>query len=166
MKFLVKNILLFQVIVIILAGCKKYPENRVWFTTKKNLEKRLILNGYIKSYKVNGIDSLDLLNSYFTMNTNAHLYGNIRMCRLSEFEDGIGDWKLGDDCTVDLHHRLIDNDTKMNIFLGRDTRCFNKNIFIDVNVKWTILNFPTKRKPGLKLKSIVNGNTYEIQISN
>lgn len=48
--------------LVAFSFCKKYPENNLWF---KNSKKIPIINGYMTEYKVNGIDSLDLLNIYY-----------------------------------------------------------------------------------------------------
>jgi hypothetical protein len=46
-----------------------------------------------------------------------------------------------------------------------DPTCFNKSLFIGPNTEWTILNFPTKKRPFLKIKTTLdNGNRYEIEI--
>jgi hypothetical protein len=54
----------------------------------------------------------------------------------------------------------------MKIFLEQDSNCIKKNIFLNSEIEWTILNFPTKKKNYLKIKTVYeNGNTYKIQIT-
>lgn len=63
MKNLIRISVLFVVCMLMLSNCKKYPENTLWF---KNPEKVYPIIGYITKYSVNNIDSLSLLNAYFT----------------------------------------------------------------------------------------------------
>jgi hypothetical protein len=48
---------------LLFMTCKKYPENTVWFKNPTDIP---VINGHITAYVVNGIDSLDLLNSYYS----------------------------------------------------------------------------------------------------
>jgi hypothetical protein len=48
--------------ILFFCACKKYPENNLWFKNPKNT---LPINGVITKYEVNGVDSLDLLSTYY-----------------------------------------------------------------------------------------------------
>jgi hypothetical protein len=123
----------------------------------------------LTKYEVNGIDSLDLLNNYFPQG-NPTLVRDIRKCEFvqREYSGGYlqGEWYLGGGCILTTGHSLTQKDKKMKIFLEQDSNCIKKNIFLNSEIEWTILNFPTKKKNYLKIKTVYeNGNTYKIQIS-
>jgi hypothetical protein len=162
MRYIFFKIIGYSLFSILFVSCKKYPEDILWF---RNPEKQPVLIGYLTKYQVNGIDSLDLLNYY--LQAVPHFSNmNIRECRFDQVINHgkiSGEWTLGPLCSPSTFQEFKDKGKKIRISYALDG-CIGRNIFL--NQDWTILNFPTKRKPGLKLKCIVNGNTYEIQITN
>jgi hypothetical protein len=160
MKILVEKFLFFLIILIIFLGCKKYPEDIVWF---RRPSKQPIVGGYLTKYEVNGIDSLDLLNQY--LQAVPHFKNrDIRDCQFEQFiNHGIitGTWTLGDLCVLAFTQTISSNGKKVRIKYGDDA-CIGRDIFL--NQEWTILNFPTRHSRGLTITTTVNGNKYEIKI--
>jgi hypothetical protein len=160
-----KNTLLVALLALFITACKKYPENNVWFS---NPEKRAVLNGYLQMYEVNGIDSLELLNNYFPVPGNPGLIRDIKECEFVQTEERSGlssYWLLGGSCILVTGQTFTKKGKKIKIFCEYSTLCFRKNIFINPDIEWTILYFPDKKKPIIKIKTTLeNGNTYKIQI--
>ena len=150
-----------------LSNCKKYPENTLWF---KNKNKLFIISPSAKltGYTVNGIDSLQALNTYFAWNSNAK---DITQTHFDEFSDV----HYGNSQTVYFQFSFnylgrveygvnYSKDRKYVSFYYRNSsdtsKPFRKNIFID-DGQWQIMKLDPK---GIrKIKKTVNGNTYELQ---
>jgi hypothetical protein len=151
--------------VLIVSGCKKYPENNLWF---KKPAKQGLLFGYLQKYEVNGIDSLDLLSNYI-ITGHINQINDIRKCEFHQYyESGrIGCiWRLAGSCDLHMYQDYVAKYKKVKFSQTIDPTCFNKSLFIGPNIEWTILNFPTKKRPFLKIKTTLdNGNTYEIKTS-
>ncbi|MFO0321129.1 MAG: hypothetical protein ACK504_01730 [Bacteroidota bacterium] len=159
-------------ILVGLSACKKYPENTLWFKNPKNI---CPVNGYITSYKVNGIDSLDLLNSYYYKGPIPPSYAHKSLVydvRKEIFETE----KLnnrGLHCArTDFFRRSPVNctilcgwdDKHKNITLTvayTDEYYFAKNIFIENEHKWEVIYLDKHKKAKIKT-TFDNGNTYEI----
>jgi hypothetical protein len=160
-----KNTLLVAILALFITACKKYPENNVWF---RNTSKSAILMGYLQKYDVNDVDSLELLNHYFPIHGNSGLIRDVKQCEFKQYVNHgriNGNWNLGGTCNLTTIQDIISNGKKIKIYCEQNSACFGKNIFIDANIEWTIMNFPTKKKPILKIKTTLeNGNTYKIQI--
>ena len=60
MKF-VKTYLLIALTGLLLYGCKKYPENKLWFKKPEEVFK----GGKITSYKVNGVDRMPYFRNLY-----------------------------------------------------------------------------------------------------
>jgi len=147
-------------------GCKKYPENNLWF---KNPEKLLpFFDTHLTKYQVNGIDSLSLLNKYF-----GHAPDLVNDIDEVEF--------ITKRYSKNLHYhylRFTEDESRMIPFsysfsadkkfikivsVVEDTAIFQKNLFIDGSISWEIVRL--SRKGPFKIKSkLANGNQYEIEI--
>ncbi len=163
MQKITANIFL-VLLLFTLSTCKKYPENTLWF---KNPEKLYPFYGHLTTYKVNDIDSLDLLNNYY--GSKSILQKNIRDAMFATFvEHGRVTCELiygssyGSSYGV-IYYKFTTNKKQINIALTNDTTIYNKNIFIDGEVKWDIIRLSRNGHFSLKT-TLNNGNKYEIQI--
>lgn len=166
-SFITYSILI--IFIILLSGCKKYPENTLWF---KNPEKICPISGNITEYKVNGIDSLNLLNVYYEQ-AILHGYGpynnTIRDVKQEVFNPsnkGKGKFNLQCDIFASNSGTCTWNSNKksVNVRVGIDMEYFKRNIFITQGLNWDIQYLDTKGKS--KIKTTYNGNTYEITFVN
>ncbi len=167
-----RQIVIITEVLLFLAfcnGCKKYSENNVWF---KNPKKINPFCGRLREYKVNGIDSLSLLNSYFDKTINvvakwdtkvAYFVTNKLINKESiSFNDGDGIGIGGLNFSLTKRNDLM----KINYFPGiYDGKIiFNKNLFISSETEWEIIKLP-KAGCDLKLRTTLgNGNKYEISM--
>ncbi len=153
-------------VLVCLASCKKYPENDLWF---KNPYDFPVVHGNIVDYRVNGIDSLDLLNLYYdTVRINDRYPYNktsrdIRQESFSPTKRAKVSYDISCDLFSDgIGHLEWENDKKRVViyFSGSDYRYYKKNIFIENNTVWEVVKL---EKDGLsKIKNTFNGNVYEI----
>lgn len=145
---------------LFLSTCKKYPENTLWF---KNPEKLFPQNSHITSYVVNGIDSLDLLNSYY--GSNLGLNKNIREAKFVNFESVGGTLELdfGAGLATPLFMTFLKKDKYVQMSIFVDTNYYKKHLFIDKYTEWKIIRL-AKKGPFKISTTLSNGNKYEIQI--
>jgi len=161
---IIKYITLFftlATIVFTLSTCKKYPENTLWF---KNKHKLFIIEPYAKltGFTVNGIDSLQELNSYFGWRTGGTY--NINTNNINEHRDRYDSRRT----TISFYYSdffaYYSKNRKQVSFYDKNpkdtSKIFKKNIFID-DTPWQIINLiPNKIS---KIKKTINNNTYELQ---
>ncbi|MCA0431577.1 MAG: hypothetical protein LCH32_13855 [Bacteroidetes bacterium] len=173
MKILHKILIL--LLVIIFYGCKKYPENTIWFKKKKNID--IFLGSYrLTGYKVNGIDSLDALNYYIDTNLTSMKIGDLR------FQDNsVERESKGYKYSISIVYRIKSTgfgssysyiynysrnrkcvDFKYNFYWDKTAypMLIKKDIFIN-EAPWEIIRLELGKIT--KLKKIVNNLTYEIQ---
>lgn len=157
-----KYTLLTLVTGLFFTTCKKYPENTMRLFQKPR--KYDLMRGFITQYKVNGIDSLDLLNNY------------ILNC-----SSGTSDLKSWEFSTIDeknrnkAYHSCFGtiiyewNNDYNNIYIYyKNEANLTKNIFIINGNNWEILKFIPSKKTiyhQLKLKTEIKGNVYEVQFN-
>lgn len=167
-RFLLYIFILFGCFTISVS-CKKYPENTLWF---KNPYKIAVLKGYITEYKVNGIDSLDLLNIYYkpVIPNASHPYNktdrNIKMEYFKSVSVAKGHWEVNCDLYENLTYEMQKDKKNIRIGGSVDTIYFKKQLFLDKTgeIDWQIEYLDKKGKS--KIKTTYNGNTYEITFEN
>lgn len=155
--------ILFFLALITLSTCKKYPENTLWF---KNPKKLYPFQGNLTKYQVNGIDSLDLLNTFY-----GHELGLIKDIRRATFLTSINKGDI--DCRLNhggsglsnyINYNFNKNKKSLTVFFYQDTAIFRKHLFITNSTEWLIIRLA--REGSFKLKTkLENGNTYELQIN-
>lgn len=151
-------------------SCKKYPENTIWIKNPKHIP---VINGYITEYKVNGIDSLDLLNIYYApviQNSYPPYTNTQRDIRKEHFQACCQEYNhldINTDLYEHLGYKLSENKKTVNIGGLVDTLYFKKQLFLDKSgdLAWTIQYLDKKGKKS-KIKTTYNGNTYEITFEN
>ncbi len=144
-----------------LTNCKKYPENTLWFKSPKKIYP---FQGFIIKYEVNGVDSLDLLSTYY-----GSLPGLPHDIRQSKF---ITQGDKNDLETVFIHGNsgassevgVEFSKDKRKLYLSLSVSQLNpsylKNFFF--GKEWDILYLDKKGK--LKITTKENGKTYLIEI--
>jgi hypothetical protein len=150
------------VLIAIIFGCKKYPENNLWF---KNPEKLMpFFDTHLTKYQVNDIDSLDLLNKYF-----GNRQGILKDIRLAEFKtvrnNSYNDYLIlfKPSLSIPFTYEFTSKKKKIRFNINADTSIFKKNIFMSNNIEWSILRLA--RKGSFKIETrLSNGNHYEIEI--
>jgi hypothetical protein len=152
----------FALLLVAFLGCKKYPENNLWL---KKPEKLLpFFDTHLTKYRVNGVDSLDLLNSYFQ--DRQGLVKDIRKAlfkteRYSSYNRNSIIFESS--MSIPFLFEFTSKKKKIRFDLSSDPTIFNKNIFIDKNTEWTILRLARTGPFKIETK-LENGNHYEIEI--
>jgi hypothetical protein len=171
-----KLILLFITIWVFLffTTCKKYPKNKLWFT---NPDKLTPFNGHITKYMINGRDSLDAFNKYINRNTGVvkniqdfeftedHLYSSSNTSHIV-IDPNNGSQVLDLEYSFSKKYKYMEiycNKGKSSLNPPNDGSLLSKDIFIERGLSWEIIHL--SEKGPLKIKTIYNGNTYEIEIS-
>lgn len=156
-------------ILLFFTTCKKYPENTLWFKRIKKIE--FFDNAKITSYTVNGIDSLALLNKYFGSKINVK---DISTTFIEEEFDNHYDANVptffipngGNSFSITFFYSYSKNKKKLTIFYDQannDTAVFARSLFVDQITEWDIVKLVPKGTK--KIKTTINGNTYEIQFN-
>lgn len=163
MKF-AAHIILIPVFLLFCLSCKKYPENNLWF---KNPNRIPVFVGALSEYRVNGIDSLELLNVFIA--DKPGLNKNIHECKFTTSEDKYNHqgrysaFLVPGRGNLPLRYSFVDNKKYITIGFAGDTSIFSKDIFIDSNIKWKIVRL--KKNGHFKIETTLsNGNKYEISI--
>ncbi len=165
---LFKTYLLLIAIVLCFITCKKYPESDLWFKDPKQVR---IVQGYMTTYKVNGIDSLDLLNAYFnytflaTLPPSYKIKTDLRNTYITYSIDGPNSrFLVGSSSDIHSREVLTSENNKVKIDFRTDAFYYKKNIFIDKNTEWQIIYLCDTEGSKRKIRTTLsNGNTYEIQ---
>ncbi len=169
-----RQIVIITEVLLFLAfcnGCKKYPENNLWF---KNPEKLDFFYGQITNYKVNEIDSLALLNAYYNPTNTEITNGDIRkgviinsddhQMRQIFFKDSPSGYGLfGLSYSFDKKKKNLK--IKCDLSSYNSKTFFQKNIFIGDDVIWKVVKLPKKRGEFKIETTLANGNKYEITIN-
>jgi hypothetical protein len=124
-----------------------------------------LMRGFITEYKVNGIDSLALLDVYFRI----YPQYTISLATTEFFEES----EISSNIVFSPNFGTIkyqwNNDyNNLIIIHENDTGLIKKNIFIESGANWQILKLIPKKKTTdhlLKIKSEFKGNVYEIQFN-
>lgn len=153
----------YMVLVLVFAlfsDCKKYPENALWF---KNPAKIPPFEGHITKYTVNGIDSLELMNAYFT--NRIGLKKSIRDATFILVPEGgfPNVLILGSGLSTGIVYQLTRKKKFMKIGIVVDTTLYKKNIFINIDTEWRIMRL-AKTGPFKIETTLDNGNFYQIEI--
>lgn len=173
MKYRTNRYISLFVMVVLFTTCKKYPENKLWF---KNPYKIAVINGYMTEYKVNGIDSLDLLNSYYKPIVPNGIYPynkTTRDIKQEHFQACCaknGYWQVTSDLYLfdnHLEYEMQKDKKTIRIAGSVDTLYYTKQLFIDTKgvMDWQIQYLDKKGRMS-KFKTIYKGNTYEITFKN
>jgi len=168
MQTKILRLILLFIVLITLQTCKKYPENNLWF---KNPKRMSFIFGELTSYTVNGIDSLNLLNSYAIANSqfpkkDIQAYSTCNACHNGHSFAFVG--LLGN-----LPYSAIFSEgwfeytakgKKLKIYNNPDRDYYHKDIFIEQGVEWEIV-YLSKKDDKRKMRTTYNGNVYEIQFN-
>ncbi len=132
-------------------GCKKYPENRLWFKKPEKVFK----NGRLTSFTVDNVDSIPLLNSTWGYDLTAESF-NLNKAESSPKYNlsgaFLGDMEFAnDDKRVDFSPR-----SKINPFPPTYDP-------FTTNDLWEIIKCTNKGV--LKLQRTINGKTYKLQFN-
>ena len=157
-------------IAFLVFSCKKCPENNLWF---KNPEKLKFVGGYITKYTVNGIDSLDLLNTYFNYANLSQpnwpqIKTDIKNTKITAYTDDAywqTEWDLGRTGVIYTSEVYTSKKKKIKIFFYSDTMFYKKNIFINKQIEWDIIHLSAKNSKRKMKTTLSNGNTYEIEFN-
>jgi hypothetical protein len=162
------RLLLLLIVFTIFPTCKKYPETTLWFKNPKNLT---FIMGELTAYRVNGIDSLNLLDRYAIANSqfpkkNIQSYQTCNTCHNGHsFAFG---GELGNGTGSRTFSRgsceYTSKGKKLKIYNLPDRDYYNKDIFIESGLEWEIV-YLSKKNNKRKIKTIYNGNIYEIQFN-
>jgi hypothetical protein len=168
MKSFFANIFLIIIVVIsalLFTTCKKYDENTIWF---KKPEKAFT-GGYLTSFNVNGVDSLPMWDSIYSVPPEYNGWGGKYNILDTRF---IYNYKDKKNLTLSSNlgaGTLVFNSKKKEVEIGFVMSTpvgFSEpkhNIFLTKKSVWKILKLT---KTGtLKIQRNYNGKTYEIQIN-
>ena len=164
-----------------LTTCKKYPDNILWFKRYKKIspfdsQSKNKIGTHLIKYTVNGIDSLDLLSTYFSTNVKwPNLVKDIRQAtfytarhsRYTWYSDiffSDGSSNVTNPYNISLGYDYKKEGKSIVLFHERDTGLFDKNIFIGPEIVWQILQIG--KNPFRATTTLENGNRYEIEIGN
>jgi hypothetical protein len=148
-------------LTVLFSDCKKYPNNIV---SVKKIKRGTPFGGKLLRYEVNGNDSLSFFNSYFV--SSASGTKNINDCYFSPYvdHDEASITFLATCGSVPIGWIYKDNYSFISFSTTHVERCFQKNIFIDKNVWWQIIQFAENRKNFICEATFENGNSYLIEI--
>lgn len=143
----------------VLAACKKYPENTLWF---KNPKKIYPLQGYITKYEVDGVDSLDHLSKFY--GTLQGLPNDIRQSRFVTTGEG-KDLDVvfvhgNSGASSSVSFEFSKNKKKIYMSLPSDLDTYTYDFFF--RKEWDILYLDKKGK--FRIKTQYNNKTYLIEI--
>ncbi len=158
---LIKNIFILFILVILFTGCKKYPENTLWFKNPKNIHP---IQGHITKYMVNGIDSLDLMNAYF--GNCSGIKKDLRNAYIT-YDDPHGYASRiyfgTSGCSSSTGISFFSKNKKYcKIDNVIDTSILKRKLFLDVD--WKIIRL-AETGPFKIETTLTNGNKYEIQFN-
>jgi hypothetical protein len=156
MKKTVKIMVVLIAFGSLFSGCKKYPEDdkRYWF---KSPIDRLSKPGNwdLYAYYVNGADSMsNLMQKYFNVNQYVYLAGKLGFTVTNTHKASV-DWEgsIGGG-----NFALEDTKNKLNITINT-LKTGYYNPFINASTNWNIEELTLL---SLKIKTTINGNTYEV----
>ena len=166
MKNKIINYCLALVLLLFFVGCrKKYPENTMkLFQNPKGYD---LMRGFITSYKVSGVDSLQYLNIFQNPN-NIYCSQNISEMELMTANPYSGRNVVSHSCIGKINYNWTDNYNYIFIYYEFDNVYLKKNLFLESGMKWKILKLiPSKNttKHTLKIELNYNNNLYEIQFN-
>lgn len=163
-----KTVFILFASAIIFCGCKKYKYPESTFKGDPTKPENCPFHGKITAYKVNGIDSLNLLDKYIdsVQNTSNHIH--ISACEFFKEMPHAGQldvsygWGVGDMAVID--YKFSKDCKQIKIDFGNGRHLIKKNLFIGADISWDIVRLSPDDNP-FKLKTTLqNGNVYEIQI--
>ncbi len=151
-----------SLLILLLAACKKYPENTLWFKNPKNIHP---IDGFITKYEVDGVDSMDLLGTYY--GTSQGLPKDIResffKTRLDRGDRGYETVFIhgnsGVSSSVDV--QFSKNKKKIFLWIAATPSDYKKNFFF--GKEWDILYLDKKGK--LRIRTKENNKTYLMEIN-
>ena len=126
-----KKLTITCVVVIIsftLMTCKKYPENTLWFKNPTGIP---VMEGYITSYVVNGIDSLNLLNYYYApvQPSSSGPYNSTSRDIKREFFNTYTSHANEIGCDLGRgNYKWSDNKKKISVFFYPDVEYYKKKV--------------------------------------
>ncbi len=141
-----------------LFSCKKYPENTLWFKRAKTL---LPVGGYITSYTVNKMDSLQYLDLYYNANFINNTPNKVHHITDEYFYASSEDFTILNQTIVTGSYRWQNKYKEIELDWKNDTLIYKKNLFIKRAIDWKIMYLDKNNKKS-KIQTTYNGNTYEI----
>lgn len=144
-------------VLLLMAGCKKYPENSgINLATKK---RRVMQFGYLEKFVVNGIDSTAYLSNQMVIDgTNDTVETDVRTCyfKKSMYSNGGHYLQMGF-----MNGRWEFEDKKTALLIGFSPPPAKvRNIWIDGQYReWKIMKLTKKE---MHLTTIYAGNTYDL----
>jgi len=157
--------LLFLIAFQFISCRKKYPENTMKLC--QNPKGYDLMRGFITSYKVNGVDSLQYLNIFQNPN-NIYCSQHISEMELMTANPYSERNVVSHSCIGKINYNWTDNYNYIFIYYEFDDVYLKKNLFLESGMKWKILKLiPSKKtnKHTLKIELNYNNNIYEIQFN-
>ncbi|MFH0864639.1 MAG: hypothetical protein V1904_00485 [Bacteroidota bacterium] len=155
-KNIFKILILFLIVTASLTeGCKKYEEGP-WISFRSPV-KRLYRGYTLEKYTVNGEDSLSLFYDSLGL-TFQFFYNDVDyydLCSLVDFRKD-GGWS-----NLYWRWRLIDSDTKLEVYSANGSTYGTGPFGIDKKPIWEILKFKNKK---IWMKTTYNGKEYYIEL--
>jgi hypothetical protein len=153
-----KNYILFICIGILFFGCKKYPENKLWFKKPKDVFK----GGKITMYTMNGLDQMPYYRNLY--NTFPYNYFGRSIGDVFElpFEYNSGEEDF-DSEYGEGNFRFSETGREVEIgFTPVNENYGAKNIFI-ARLSWKVLKLTKSGQ--LKIRADYNFKVYELQFN-
>lgn len=139
-------------------GCKKYPENKLWFKKPEQVFK----GGKITSYKINGVDKMQYFRDLYK-NFPYNWYGHsVEDIFEIPFEHGAGSEDLNTEYG-EGSFRFSETKREVEIsFTPVNSNYGAENIFVG-NISWKIMKLTKTGQ--LKLQGKYNFKLYEIEFN-
>ena len=156
-----------------LVSCKKYPDSNLWFKDARNIP---FMEGHLTHYIVNGVDSVDFLDSYFYNdiynNPYAHKFSDLEtFCqrRAKGFYEVTfykpEDYRFPHSIIENIECEYLEKGKKLKLYKTKTIlETFRRNIFVSDDIVWEIIYLKRKDRKR-EMKGSYNGNTYEIQFN-
>ncbi len=155
--FKIKNILILFFVMLFL-GCKKYPENELWFDEPKKVFK----GGKITSYTMSGIDQMQIITDMYK-NFPYNYYGtSLPDVFLLPYTYDSGADTISTNYGSGLF-KFTANKMEIEIgFIPKNAGFGAKNIFL-TGLNWKILKLTSNGQ--LKIQAQYNERVYEVQFN-
>lgn len=137
------------------------------------------MTGNMTHWIVNGVDSIDYLDNFFSADVNFNPYStDFSTLEITSFHDdnmpkSIYTAKINNPADYNCYDRRgsmkvnysYSGNKKKLIISSIDLACYTKNIFVAEDIEWEIIYLGKKPSDKRKIKTTYNGNTYEIQFN-
>jgi hypothetical protein len=153
-----KIYLILFLIAALFSGCKKYPENKLWFKDPKTTFK----GGKITSYTKNGIDQMPYYRNLYSTFPYNYLGHSVDDIFATSFEYNSGDQIIKNEYGKG-GFRFSEKKKDIEISFTPVNSDYGAESILVERMSWKILKLT---KDGvLKLRAKYNFNTYEIQFN-